>query len=427
MRSRLSSAPDDLVYTVTEITRKVRGILERNWSAVWVEGELSNVKHHVSGHVYFTLKDDRAALECALFRSDARRVKFRPEDGMKVRAFGGISVYEPRGRYQLITRRLEPLGTGELEIAFRQLYDRLAAEGLFADDAKQPVPGHPRRIGLVTSDSGAALHDLRHVFARRAPHVELVLRPARVQGAGAAREVARAVAELDEHGGCDVLIVARGGGSLEDLQAFNEEIVARALYACRTPVVTGIGHEVDTTIADFVADLRAATPSAAAEVVSPDRAELLEEVAGLRERLALAGAEYLRRRRDRVILLAGSRAFRDPLAYCRQRAQDLDRLTERLGGAGARRVERAELRLTGTVGRLDALSPLAILGRGYAIARTPDGSVLRRADAARPGDGVEVLLGRGRLDCRVEAVQEDEEPRVAAASRRAGEGRDGGA
>jgi exodeoxyribonuclease VII large subunit len=421
-----SSVPEDHVYTVTELTRKVKGRLEGEWSGVRVEGELSNVKYHGSGHVYFTLKDERASISAAFFRSDAVRARFRLEDGQKIRVYGGLTLYAPQGRFQILVKRVEAVGTGDLEIAFRQLWEKLSAEGLFDDDRKRPVPEYPGRIGVVTSGTGAALQDIRTAVERRAPHVALVLRPARVQGEGAARDIAAAIAELDAWGGCDTILVARGGGSLEDLWAFNEEIVARAIAACDTPVVTGIGHEVDTTIADFTADLRAATPTAAAELATPAREELLAEIEGQAERLGLGMRRLLRVRRDRVMLLAGSRAFRDPLAYCRQRAQDVDRIVERLGRAGARRMERVRLRFEATIGRLDALSPLAILGRGYAIARVDDGRVLRRATEVEPGDALEILLAEGALGCRVEELREDERPRPLI-SARVGEENDGGA
>jgi exodeoxyribonuclease VII large subunit len=400
-----SSEPGEHIYTVRELTRGIKRLLEQHWSALWVEGELSNVRYPASGHVYFVLKDDDATLPAAMYRMKASRLRFRLEDGMKVRAFGQISVYEPRGAYQLIAASLEPAGTGELELAFRQLRDRLDREGLFAPERKKALPPFPRTVGIVTSDSGAALHDLLSVTARRAPHVRLVVRPARVQGEGAAQDVARAVRELDEWGGADVIIVGRGGGSLEDLWAFNEEAVARAIAACATPVISAVGHAVDVTIADFVADRRADTPSVAAEIAVPDGRELKARVQQLGDALARSIKAGLRRRREAVRAAAASAALRQPLEFYRRRSQDVDRLEERLGAAAKRLLDRSRLRLTAAGGRLDALSPLAVLERGYAIARDPEGRVLRRAAEARKGQELNVRLADGELGCRVENVR----------------------
>jgi exodeoxyribonuclease VII large subunit len=356
--------------------------LESHWTALWVEGEVSNVRPSGAGHVYFTLKDENAALEAVLFRTDAQRQRFRLEHGQKVRVFGSLSVYEPKGAYQIKAVKVEPVGVGELELAFRQLYERLAREGLFDPARKRPIPRMPRTIGIVTSPTGAAVRDLISVLRRRAPQVRIVLRPARVQGEGAAVDVARAVRELDEWGEADVLIVGRGGGSLEDLWTFNEELVARAIRASRTPVISAVGHEIDQTIADFVADVRAPTPSAAAELAAPDRGALLATVAETGDRLAAGATRWLRARGDRV-KLRGEAPLRAGLA---------------------RLLERSRLRLAGLGGRLEALSPLGILGRGYAIASSESGGILRDADETRAGERIDVRLARGRLGCRVEEV-----------------------
>ena len=410
-RSAIPSRPDRLdetIYTVSELTRRIKRLLESHWAALWVEGELSNVKRHASGHVYFTLKDDAAALRAVMFRSNANRLRFVPEDGQKVRVYGSLTVYEPQGAYQITAVKLEPLGTGDLEIAFRQMYDRLEREGLFATSTKRPLPLYPRTIGIVTSESGAAIRDLFSVLGRRVPHVDLVVRPARVQGAGAAEDIARAIREFDEWGGADVLIVGRGGGSLEDLWAFNEEIVARAIHASATPIVSAVGHEVDTTIADFVADVRAATPSAAAELVSADRAALLEELVATANDLAWAATQFLRDRRERVKLAARSSAFGSPLEFYRRRSQDLDALRTRLEGAITRVADRRRLVLGAADGRLRALSPRAVLSRGYAIVRLPSGGVVRRFSEVSPGDHVGVMLAEGHLDCTIERARPDE-------------------
>ena len=405
-----SSPPDELVYTVTELTRRVKRLLESQWAALWVEGELSNVKHHTSGHLYFTLKDEGAALRGVLFRGRAARLKFRAEDGQKVRVFGALSVYEPQGSYQIIGAKLEPLGVGELEVAFRQMYDRLEKEGLFDPARKKPIPAHPRTVGVVTSETGAALRDVLQVVGRRAPHVRVVIRPARVQGDGAAADVAQAIADLDRWGEADVLIVGRGGGSLEDLWAFNEETVARAIEACDTPVISAVGHEVDTTIADHVADLRAPTPSAAGELAVPDREVLWGALDAQGRRLAEGTTRHLRERRERVILMSSSAAFREPMEFYRRRSQDVDGLTDRLRAGVDRRLDRGRLSLAGVAGQLTALSPLAVLDRGYALVRDSTGRIVREATAVSPGDPVGVMLGAGELECTVDGVREERSP-----------------
>lgn len=401
----IPSQPAEHVWTVSELTRRVGRWLASEWSGVWVEGELSNARAHTSGHLYFTLKDERASLRGVMFRSDLRRVKFQPADGLAVRVFGQLTLYEAQGNFQIQAQRMEPSGLGPLELAFRQTFERLEKEGLFDPARKAALPRHPRVVGVVTSAAGAALHDVSTVLRRRAPHVRIVLRDARVQGEGAARDVARGIADLDRWGGCDVILVTRGGGAIEDLQAFNEEVVARAIHACRTPVVSAVGHEVDRTIADWAADVRAPTPSAGAEVIAPERREVLAHVARLAARSEAALGALLRTRRERVMLLARSAAFRGPLAYVRRRAQDLDRLRDRLDGAAHRGVDRRRQRWSAAEGRLDALSPLNILKRGYAIARLPSGRVLRHAGEASAGDAVLVRVADGELDCRVERTR----------------------
>jgi exodeoxyribonuclease VII large subunit len=373
----------ELVYTVSELTRRIKRLLESQWTALWVEGEVSNVRPSGAGHVYFTIKDENAALDAVLFRTDALRQRFRLEHGQKVRVFGSLSVWEPKGAYQIKAVKVEPVGLGELELAFRQLHARLSKEGLFDPARKRAIPSAPHTVGIVTSPTGAALRDLISVLRRRAPHVRVVLRPARVQGEGAAADVARAIGELDEWGGADVLIVGRGGGSLEDLWTFNEEIVARAIHACRTPVISAVGHEIDRTIADSVADVRAPTPSAAAEIAAPDREALLAGIARTRHRLVGGATRWLRARGDRV----------------KQRAE------APLHAAAARLLERSRHRLAGLGGKLDALSPLAILGRGYAIASLESGGILHAADDAREGERIDVRLARGALGCRVDEVR----------------------
>ena len=409
-RSATPSPPEDQVYTVGELTRRIQRLLESNWAALWVEGEISNVSRPSSGHVYFTLKDEAAQLAGVVWRSNVARLRFEPENGAKVRVFGSITVYPPHGKYQISATRIEPAGVGDLEAAYRRLYERLKKEGLFDEANKVELPEYPRTIGIVTSESGAAIHDLFSVLERRAPYARLVVRPARVQGPGSEEDVVRAIEEIDAWGEADVLIVGRGGGSIEDLWTFNTEGVARALFACRTPVISAVGHEVDHTIADWVADVRAPTPSAAAELAVPEAGDLVEEVEILGEGLVAAMSELMQRKRDRVNDLGSAAAFRGPLEYCRRRAQDVDLLAGRLSQGVRRQLESDRLRLQGVQGQLEALSPLGVLDRGYAIARRPGGEILRRAGEVAAGEVVDVLLSRGELECRVEEIREETVP-----------------
>src|SRR5499425_3325488 len=288
------------VLSISELTRRLQETLEERFPAVWVEGEISNFRLYGSGHAYFTLKDDAAQLRTVLFRNRMRRIRFEPGDGLHVLAFGSLEVYAQRGEYQFVVELLEPRGLGALQLAFEQLKARLGAEGLFAESRKRPLPRFPRRIGIVTSPSGAAVRDMLRVIGRRFAGLSIVIAPARVQGDGAAREIAAAIADLNALGDVDVIIVGRGGGSLEDLWAFNEEVVAREIAGSKIPVISAVGHEVDVTIADFVADVRAPTPSAAAELVVREKQALAETVAELGERLRRAVMRRLQRDGDRV-------------------------------------------------------------------------------------------------------------------------------
>ncbi len=399
----------DRVFTVTELTRAIKRLLEGGFGDLWVEGELSNVRLHGSGHLYFSLKDEGAVLRGIMFSRQASRLRFEARDGMKVRVQGKVTVYEPQGQYQISAVDMQPVGIGELELAFRQLYERLEREGLFEPLAKRAIPRHPRIVGLVTSPTGAAIRDLLSVIGRRAPHVEIVVRVARVQGVGAAEDVVRAISEFDEWGRADVIIVGRGGGSMEDLWAFNEEIVARAIRASKVPVISAVGHEIDFTIADFAADLRAPTPSAAAELVTPDREAELRQVDRAGARLAGAVLQYLRRKRDQAILLGRSSAFRRPLELYGRLSQEVDALVERLLGGARVVLERRELRLASLGGKLVALSPLAVLDRGYALVFDERGSVVRRASDVRPGERIRLRLAEGSLQTVAERILDPEE------------------
>jgi len=446
------------VLTVSELSAQLRAVLEDRFPAVWVEGEISNFKVYTSGHAYFTLKDETAQLRCVLFRNRTRRIRFEPADGLHVLAFGSVEVYAQRGEYQLVVELLEPRGLGALQLAFEQLKERLQREGLFEAGRKRPLPRFPKKIGIVTSPSGAALRDILRVIGRRFGEIHIVIAPAKVQGEGAAQEVAQAVRELNGLGGVDVIIVGRGGGSLEDLWAFNDEMLARTIAASKIPVISAVGHEVDFTIADFVADLRAPTPSAAAELVVREKQAVADSVSDLGRRLAAAMERRLSRERERLeavrrrrVLTDARRPLRDlerrvddatarlrraiatavrqaahrvELAARSLRAQspvartlaDRRRLTElssRLDRGLVRDLDRARHRLGGAAARLDSLSPLAVLARGYSLTRLPSGEIVRSARQVAVGDDVSVLLSEGSLGCRVTATKEhDERPQV---------------
>ena len=438
------------VLTVSELSATIRDALESKFQNIWVEGEISNARLWNTGHLYFTLKDSTSQIKAVIFRGSLRYLKFKPEDGLRVVARGKISVYDVKGEYQLICEHLEPQGFGPLQVAFEQLKKKLAAEGLFEASRKRPLPALPRRIGLVTSIDGAALRDMVRVLRRRYPNAHLIIAPTRVQGEGAAGEVARAIKLVARVPHVDVIIVGRGGGSLEDLWAFNEEAVARAIAASPVPVIAGVGHETDVTIADFVADLRAATPSAAAELVVRRKDEFFAHIDRIGERLDAAMGNRLRRMESRLHLLEarpgyagfpGRLAFRgrhlSELASAlrhgagqslarRARRHDLLRRAldqfdprHRLGAirtrlvardaqltaAARRRVTLSQGRFGGLAARLEGLSPLAVLGRGYAVTWDAERTrIIRDADTLRVGDEVRVTLQRGAFGATVTEV-----------------------
>jgi exodeoxyribonuclease VII large subunit len=393
------------VLSVSELLAGLRGLLEQRVGRVWVAGEVSNLHRAASGHYYFTLKDAGAQLRAAMFRSAARRLVFEPEEGLEVLVFGEPSVYEARGDLQLLVRHLEPRGRGALQLAFEQLRARLAGEGLFDAAHKRPLPRVPRCVGVVTSARGAAIHDVIEVSGRRFPGLPLLLAATRVQGDGAEAEIAAALEALGSVAEVDVILLVRGGGSLEDLQPYNTERVARALRACPVPVVTGVGHEVDVTIADLAADLRAPTPSAAAALAVPERAALvaqLERAAARLGRAALRACERLGDRHSRAHEALRAHA---PSERVRARRARLAAAERALEVAARRAAERLRSRLQGAAARLHALSPLAVLGRGYAIAERRDtGAVVRRASELRPGDALRIRLGEGELEAAVTAT-----------------------
>jgi len=412
------------VLTVRQLTLYIKRLIDRDeaLSAVWVRGEISNFKWHTSGHLYFTLKDESSQLKCVMFRSAAQRLRFRPENGMQVLAHGNVSLYERDGVYQLYVEEMEPAGLGALHLQFEQLKSRLAAEGLFDAALKRPLPRLPRRVALITAPTGAALRDMISVSRRRFPGIWVTLIPAVVQGEEAPASLIRALQLAAATPEVDVIIMGRGGGSLEDLWGFNSEALARAIRACPIPVVSAVGHETDFTIADFAADLRAPTPSAAAEIVVPSRAELQGMVDGLRLRLATLARRLVERKRSQLKVLAERPVLKRPQGRLLQDRQRLDDLVRRLDAAAERCVESRRLRLGALAGRLDALSPLAVLSRGYAIARNAEGRVLKAAGEARIGELLEVMLHKGTLQVRVESTMGQKEEDYAAQ----GEGDRGG-
>jgi exodeoxyribonuclease VII large subunit len=432
------------VYSVSELTREIKAVIEGRFPSVLVKGEVSNLRAPGSGHVYFTLKDAEACLDAVLFRTEARRLKFQVQNGLSLLARGRLSLYEPQGRYQLVCDSVEPLGAGALQIAFEQLKERLEREGLFAQERKRRLPYLPRRIAVVTSPGGAAVHDFLRVLHRRFPNLHVLIVPARVQGEGAAQEIARGIVRAGQQPRVDVVVVARGGGSLEDLWAFNEEVVARALYACPVPTVSAVGHEVDFTIADYCADVRAATPTAAAELLAREKTELVADLAQRRARLFRSLRAQLDRKRaqldkgrarvahpgalisDRKLRLdrlqqrledraradlsaraSALRKLRDrlQLQHPRERLhrlhREVSRLEEKLAALARRLLSSRRQRFESLAGRLDALSPLRVLARGYAVAFDQRGRALLSADQVQPGESLRVRLHEGELDASV--------------------------
>ena len=391
------------IYGVSELTAELKTLIEGTFTGVWVEGEISNFKHHTSGHMYFTLKDDRGQLRAVMFRGSNRGLQFRPEDGLAVVVFGNVTIYEPRGEYQVYVEFMEPKGLGALQLAFEQLKTRLEAEGLFDPARKRPIPLLPEKIGLVTSPSGAAIRDILQIIHRRFANVKILILPVKVQGEGAASEIVEGLEVLNKRGDLDVIIVARGGGSIEDLWAFNEEPVARAIYASRTPVISAVGHETDFTIADFVADVRAPTPSAAAEMVISRKAELIQRVDDFVSRLVSYMRYRVERSGERLRSLDRHLRLLSPLERIKRQRERLRDEVSALQSSMSHRLAlwRGELRTAAA--RLDSLSPLAILARGYSVCRLlPDLSIVTRAASVAEGGRVEVLLAQGGLICRVE-------------------------
>lgn len=447
--SNAANGREQQVFTVTRLNSAVRMILEQDLGLVWLTGELSNLAIPSSGHWYFSLKDLGAQVRCAMFKGNNRRVAFRPQDGMQVLVQARVSLYEPRGDYQLIIESMQPAGDGVLALRFEELKRRLGAEGLFDESRKQSLPREPRAVGLVTSATGAALHDMLTVLKRRAPDLPVFIYPTQVQGSAAIGQIVAAIALANRRAEVDVLIVGRGGGSLEDLWCFNEEAVARAIANSAIPVISAVGHEVDVTISDFAADLRAPTPSAAAELVAPDQSARAQRLAHLWQRLVQAMNRHQTAARHGFVLLQKRLDHQDPKRRLEQQSQRLDELSarlqqllnqrlhqgerrlanlelrlqgkspERLLAAGKRRHQLAEERLYTLIAkrqdlashrlamltaRLDGVSPLATLGRGYSITRAQSGEVISRAAQVNAGQTLVTTLAEGHLQVRVEEV-----------------------
>ena len=396
------------IISVSELNGVVKLLLDnepllRNLA---VRGELSNYKIYPSGHHYFTLKDPEGALRCVMFKGQALRLRFRPENGMKVVVTGRVSVFPRDGAYQLYAEEMIPEGAGDLAVAFEQLKARLHAEGLFDRERKKPLPEYPERIAVITSPAGAAVHDMIRILRRRYPLAKVILLPVRVQGPEAPAEIAGAIRYADRWKIGDVIITGRGGGSLEDLWAFNDERVARAIFACETPVISAVGHEPDVTISDFVADARASTPSNAAEIAVPDQVELRRQLSDLAERMTGSQASRLQALRERVDALGRKRVLTDQLAYVQDKRMELLHLQQRLGDLANAEIARKQKSFTALAASLDAMSPLKVLGRGYAVARNEAGQVLKSSGETHIGERIHVTLGSGGLTAVVDHIEE---------------------
>ncbi len=399
------------IYTPSSINKLVKETLTETYPEVWVEGEISNYKHHTSGHRYFALKDENASVRAVMWRSIGEYLKFQPENGLKVRACGAVTLYEKSGDYQISVKKLLPVGAGELDIAFRQLYARFEAEGLFDPERKRPLPTYGAKIGIVTSPTGAALRDIIHVAGRRNNTIALYIYPAQVQGDGAEDTIARGIAYFNSRSDIDALIVGRGGGSVEDLWAFNTETVVRAIANSRIPVISAVGHEVDWTLADHVADCRAATPSAAAEIIAWEKQAAVDNVAELRDSLRESLSDIVTVYQEKLENIVGRGVFAEPYEIVNQRQQSLDVSWSRFSMASRYSFGRSQSALSLHVGRLDSLSPLRTLARGYAVARHLDkdgrsGTVVTSAAQTRVGDNIEVVLSKGTLCTSVTQVSE---------------------
>ena len=394
--------------TVTELNNYIKGLLDLDpmLGNVSVRGELSNYKVYPSGHHYFTLKDNESSLRCVMFKSSAVKLRFRPESGMGVTAYGRIAVYPRDGVYQLYCTGLMPEGAGDLQVAFEQLKAQLASEGLFDRAHKKPLPAFPGRIAIITSSAGAAVHDMIRILFHRWPMAQVVLLPVRVQGVEAPPEIVGAIRYAKEFKVADVIITGRGGGSIEDLWAFNDERVARAIYASELPVISAVGHEPDVTISDYVADARASTPSNAAEIVVPDQRDIRDALESFSIRQDQALRKKLMSLSQQLEAYQAKRVMTDPVAHIDNRRISLDHARDRLVAAEERNLASAQQRFVGLAAALDAMSPLRVLGRGYAIAEDGQGQAIKSVKSLSPGDTITVELCDGKADCLVQSVTE---------------------
>ena len=399
------------ILTVTQLNTLIKELLESEplLANLCVRGELSNYKIYPSGHHYFTLKDSESSLRCVMFKSSAQRLRFRPENGMRVTVSGRVSVYPRDGAYQFYCSGIMPEGTGDLQVAFEQLKAKLEGEGLFDASHKKPLPAFPARIAIITSSAGAAVHDMIRILGARWPMAKVLLLPVRVQGVEAPPEIAGAIRYANEFQVADLIITGRGGGSIEDLWAFNDERVARAIYASEIPVISAVGHEPDVTISDYVADRRASTPSNAAEIAVPDSREMRELLASFEIRSSQAMRKQLSALRERLNNLRSARVLSAPTAQFDNRRMELDRMRDRLLAAEERRLSQSRERFVKLTSALDAMSPLRVLTRGYAIAAEPDGRSVRSVEELRVGQTLRVCFFDGSADCRVKDLQRSKE------------------
>jgi len=393
-------------FTVSEISRGIRTSLEHKFSNIGVLGEISNVRKPSSGHIYLSLKDKNSQLQAVVFRNSASRIKFELKDGMEVISFGSITVYEPRGQYQLIINKIEPKGIGALQLAFQQLKEKLEKEGLFDSAHKKPLPFIPQKIGIVTSPTGAAIKDILNIIDRRLANVEILIYPVKVQGEGAAQEIAEAITGLNSDSDIDVIIAGRGGGSMEDLWAFNEEVVARSIYSSRIPIISAVGHEIDITIADLVADKRALTPSEAGELVVPRKDLLIEKIEKFKARLLQSLTGKLRLSKEKLVIIGNSYAMKQPFDRLNRWQQRLDELAQRLNLNITHALNTEREKLSGIAGKLESLSPLNVLKRGYAITtRLENSKPLRNIIDLSKGDKIKINLSKGSIISEILSVE----------------------
>jgi exodeoxyribonuclease VII large subunit len=410
-KNEAEKTPDSPVYSVSQLNREIHDLLEKGFPPIWLEGEISNFRHHTSGHMYLTLKDANAEIDAVMFSDQNALLSFEPNDGQKVLAFGHVTLYERRGKYQIEIAAMKPAGIGQLQLAYEKLKARLQAEGLFDTEHKKPIAGYPWRIGIVTSAEAAALRDMLKIISQRFPAIEVLIFPAKVQGEGAAQSIAQAIRQANLFSltvaPIETLIVGRGGGSLEDLWAFNEDPVARALYESAIPTISAVGHEVDVTIADFVADLRAPTPTAAAQMAVPDARELFLFLQETSHRLARAQKSRLDLFTMKLDLLRNSRGFRKPIERLREGQQSLDYAKEMLWREMKQKLKSAQGSASNSIRRLESLNPAKILQRGFSVIETEAGQPVKSTREIAIGDQIRVKLYQGRLQCRVTDKEEE--------------------